>query len=292
MSVLLPLPLGGAYDYRVPEGMRLTPGDFVGVPLGAREAIGVVWDGAPGEVAEAKLKPVIERLEAPPLTAELRRFVDWVANYTLTPPGAVLKMAMSAPDALEAPRVSMAWALSEAGRAALADGTALTATRRRMLEAARDAPPLAAKELARLGGAGVGVVQGLERLGYLEKVPVAPRAAAAPPDWRHAGVMLSPEQSAAAESLAAAVRRAEFSVTLLDGVTGSGKTEVYFQAIAAALEQGRQALVLLPEIALGVQWHDRFIRRFGVRPAEWHSDLSQAERRHTWRAVAEGKIPV
>ncbi len=161
-----------------------------------------------------------------------------------------------------------------------------------MLEAARDAPPLAAKELARLGGVGVGVVQGLEKLGLLEKVPVAPRAVTELPDWRHGGVALSPEQSEAAESLAASVRRAEFSVTLLDGVTGSGKTEVYFQAISAALEQGRQALVMLPEIALGVQWLDRFVRRFGVKPAEWHSDLSQAERRHTWRAIAEGKVPV
>ncbi|HTZ76996.1 MAG TPA: primosomal protein N', partial [Stellaceae bacterium] len=291
VSVLLPLPLGGAYDYRVPDGMQLRPGDFVAVPLGAREAIGVVWDGAPGEVAEAKLKPVAEKLDAPPMTAELRRLIDWVAGYTLTPTGAVLKMAMSAPDALAPPRLATAWALSAAGRAAL-DGADLTATRRRMLEAARDAPPLAAKELARLGGAGVGVVQGLERLGYLEKVSVAPRASTELPDWRHPGVLLSPEQSDAANALVAAVERAEFSVTLLDGVTGSGKTEVYFQAIAAALAAGRQALVLLPEIALGVQWLDRFVRRFGGRPAEWHSDLSQAERRHTWRAVAEGKIPV
>src|SRR5216683_3300321 len=248
VSVLLPLPLGSAYDYRVPEGMNLTPGDFVAVPLGARETIGVVWDGAPGDVAESKLKPVAEKLDAPALSAELRRFVEWVANYTLTPPGAVLRMAMSAPDALEPPRQTLAWALSESGRGILGDGDAtLTAPRRRLLEAARDAPPLAAKELARLGGVGVGVVQGLEKLGFLEKVPVAPRAVTELPDWRHVGVALSPEQSDAAESLAASVRRAEFSVTLLDGVTGSGKTEVYFQAISAALESGRQALVLLPE---------------------------------------------
>ena len=294
VSVLLPLPLGGAYDYRVPDGMTLAPGDFVVVPLGTREIIGVAWEAEPGDVAETKLKPVVEKLDAPPLTAELRRFVEWMAQYTVTPLGAVLRMAMSVTDALKPPRPMLAWAISAAGRAALErqDAPELTPTRRRLLESARDAPPMPAKELARLGACGTGVVAGLERLGWLAKVAVSARLDAEPPDWRHHGPPLSPEQAEAADALVAAVRRAEFSVTLLDGVTGSGKTEVYFQAIAAALEAGRQALVLLPEIALGVQWLDRFARRFGVRPAEWHSDLTPAERRHTWRGVAEGRIPV
>ncbi len=294
VSVLLPLPLGGAYDYRLPEEMALTPGDFVVVPLGTREVIGVVWDSELGAVADTKLKPIVEKLDAPPLSAELRRLVEWVAHYTVTPLGAVLRMAMSVPDALEPPRPLLAWAISDGGRAALerADARELTPTRRRLLEAARDAPPMPAKELARLGGCGSGVVQALERLGWLEKVQVAARLDSEPPDWRHHGPLLSREQAEAADALSAAVERAEFSVTLLDGVTGSGKTEVYFQAIAAALEAGRQALVLLPEIALGVQFLDRFARRFGARPAEWHSDLTQAERRHTWRGIAEGRIPV
>src|SRR5438876_2526798 len=294
VSVLLPLPLGGAYDYRLPDDMDLSPGDFVVVPLGTREVIGVVWDAELGEVADAKLKPIAEKLDAPPLSAELRRFVEWVAHYTLTPLGAVLRMAMSVPDALSPPRPMLAWAMTAAGRHALERGDArdLTLMRRRVLEAARHAPPMAAKDLARLGACGTGVVAGLERLGWLEKVAVAPRSDPEPPDWRHRGPQLSSEQAEAAEALVASGRRADFSVTLIDGVTGSGKTEVYFQAIAAALETGRQALALLPEIALGVQWLDRFARRFGVRPAEWHSDLTPAERRHTWRGVAEGRIPV
>ncbi len=294
VSVLLPLPLGGAYDYRLPEEVTLAPGDFVVVPLGTREVIGVVWDAKLGDVADAKLKPVVEKLDAPPLSAELRRFVEWVAQYTLTPLGAVLRMAMSVPDALKPPRPTIGWMISAGGHEALARGDAreLTPTRRRLLEAARDAPPMPSKELARLGSCGTSVVAGLVRLGWLEKVEMAARLDSEPPDWRHRGPLLSPEQAEAADALVAAVKRAEFSVTLVDGVTGSGKTEVYFQAIAEALEAGRQALVLLPEIALGVQFLDRFARRFGVRPAEWHSDLSQAERRHTWRSVAEGRIPV
>ena len=294
VSVLLPLPLDGAYDYRVPAEMALAPGDFVAVPLGSRAAIGVVWDTPPGDVAETKLKPIREKLDAPPLPRELRRFVEWVASYTLTPPGAVLRMAMSVSEALEPPRLPLGWTISGAGRAMLTaeEQGALTLMRRRVLEIARDAPPLPAKELARLAGCGTGVVQGLERLGLLEKVPIAARAEPEAPDWRRDGLALSREQEAAAAALAEAVRAGDFSVTLLDGVTGSGKTEVYFQAVAAALEAGRQALVLLPEIALGVQWLDRFRRRFGVEPAQWHSDLSQAERRHTWRRVAEGRVPV
>jgi len=294
VSVLLPLPLAGTYDYQLPDDMTLAPGDFVVVPLGAREIIGVVWDTPPGDVAAEKLKPIVERLDAPPLGAELRRFIEWVAQYTVTPTGAVLRMAMSVTEALEPPRLSFGWAINAAGRAALADAEAhgLTAMRRRVLAAATDAPPLPAKELARLAGVGAGVVQGLERLGLVEKVPVAPRVDGKPPDWRRDGLALSREQAVAARALADAVAKGGFSVTLLDGVTGSGKTEVYFQAIAAALAAGRQALVLLPEIALGVQWLQRFERRFGTRPAEWHSDLTQAERRHTWRAVAEGRVSV
>ena len=145
-SVLLPLPLDGAYDYRVPDGMTLVPGDFVAVPLGSREIVGVVWDRPSSEVPPAKLKPVANRLDAPPLSAELRRFVEWVAHYTLAPPGAVLRMAMSVSEALEPARVALGSAISAAGRAALADqASTLSLMRRRVLEAAADAPPLAAK---------------------------------------------------------------------------------------------------------------------------------------------------
>src|SRR5690242_13564910 len=201
VSVLLPLPLGGAYDYRLPDDMDLSPGDFVVVPLGTREVIGVVWDAGLGEVADAKLKPIAEKLDAPPLCA-------------------VLRMAMSVPDALSPPRPILVRAMTAAGRHALERGDAreLTLTRRRVLEAARDALPMAAKDLARLGACGTGVVAGLERLGWLEKVAAAPRFDSAPPDWRHRGPQLSREQGEAAEALVAAVRQADFSVTLIDGV--------------------------------------------------------------------------
>ncbi|MDE2581673.1 MAG: primosomal protein N', partial [Rhodospirillales bacterium] len=132
----------------------------------------------------------------------------------------------------------------------------------------------------------------LAAAGLLVPVALADAAPFARPDPEHPGPPLSPAQAAAAAALREAVAARAFSVTLLDGVTGSGKTEVYLEAVAAAVRAGRQALVLLPEIALSSQWLERFAARFGVAPAVWHSDLSSRIRRVTWREVAAGRAPV
>ena len=292
VGVLLPLPLHGAYDYRVPREFNVARGDFVTVPLGRRKLPGVVWGAASGEVAAAKLKAIAERLPAPAMTEELRRLVDWVANYTLSPPGQVLRMAMSVPDALLSPRALIAYRPSAAGRKALGEDGTLTKARRRALEVLAEAPPAPAADLARRASCGTGVIRALAEAGLLEPVEIARRVAPAPPDFRHAGLPLSPAQEAVARELKALVAHGGFSVTLLDGVTGSGKTEVYFAAIAACLARNKQALVLLPEIALSAQFLARFAERFGTAPAQWHSELGQAQRRDTWRDVAEGKAPV
>ena len=286
VAVLLPLPLAGAYDYRLAAGMDAPPGSFVRVPLGKREIAGVVWGPGGGDVAAAKLKTVLDRLDAPPMTAALRAFVDWVAAYTLSPPGAVLRMAMSVPEALgpQPTRVAYAPGRREPQR--------MTAARARVLNEAAAGPPRAAAELARAAGVGPAVVRGLAAIGALEAVatPAFPRFLE--PDWRRPGLELSREQRAAANGLVTKVAEAAYDVALLDGVNGAGKTEVYFAAIARALKAGRQSLVLLPEIALGAQWLARFAERFGVEPAQWHSDLTAAQRRHAWRSVAAGEAKV
>jgi len=288
VRVLLPLPLAGAYDYAVPPGMNVAAGDFVSVPLGARRVAGVVWGQATDEVDAKKVKPIAARLAAPPMSDELRQLIDWVAAYTLSAPGAVLRMAMSVPEALEAERNLVGYGIGETGRAALADEAAkLSAPRRRVLTEASHAPGTAA-DLARRGACGAGVVKGLTRAGLLEPVELPRRAPLEPPDWRLPGPTLSSAQDVAATELLAKLGQG-FSTTFLDGVTGSGKTEVYFAAIGKTLEQGKQVLVLLPEIALSAQWLQRFAQRFGVAPAQWHSDLGHAERRDTWRAVASGE---
>ena len=289
IKVLLPLPLADAYDYRVPAEMHLVPGQFVVVPLGKRELVGVVWGAGTGEVPQAKLRDVIGVLPALPMADAMRRFVDWVSAYTLMPPGAVLRMAMSAPSALEAPKTELVYRVAEQP-----DDVALklTAARRRVLEQLKDGPAMPAAELAHLAGVGTSVVKTMASVGLLESVERVVRRSFPQPDGMRDGPTLSPAQKAAADGLVEKVKAHAFAAMLLDGVPGAGKTEVYFEAIAAALSAGRQVLVLLPEIALTAQWLRRFEDRFGAPPAPWHSGLTSLERRETWRAIAEGRVGV
>jgi primosomal protein N' (replication factor Y) len=296
VRVLLPLPLPEALDYLVPEGKSPELGSFVRVPLGQRSLVGVVWDGTGDGLAQERLKPIIETLGTPGLQPELRHLVERVAAYTMAPPGAVLRMTMSVPEALKPPQPRRVCTASPTGLTALTGAPTeirLTPARRRVLEILRDGPPMPVAEVAQLAACGSGVVRDLIAADLVEErfatsEPFEPPS----PDWRLSGPPLSPDQSMAAKRLVSGVQAGGFGATVLDGVTGSGKTETYFAALAAALAAGRQALVLLPEIALGAQWLERFRVRFGLLPAQWHSDMSAAERRDTWRAVAAGRARV
>jgi primosomal protein N' (replication factor Y) len=257
--------------------------------------IGVVWDGTPDPgLPASRLKDVIEALDVPPMTPSLRRFVEWVAAYTLSPPGAVLRMAMSVPAALDPPARQAGWTLAASAAVAAAEAVRMTPERRRVLALLAPGEVRSGAALAEAAGVSPGVVRGLADAGLL--VPaLLPRDAApfARPDPEHPGPPLAAgAQAEAARALREAVAAQRFGVMLLSGVTGSGKTEVYLDAVAECLRRGRQALVLLPEIALSAQWLERFERRFGVAPALWHSELTSRTRRETWRAVAEGKAPV
>jgi primosomal protein N' (replication factor Y) len=289
VPVMLPLPLAGAYDYAVPPAMEVAPGAVVTVPLGPRMLYGVVWHGAAdGTVPASKLRPITSVVPTPPLRATLLRFIDWVADYTLSATGEVLRMALPIPAATEAPRPRVGWRLAEAPP----EGVRITAERARVLAVLRDAPGLVwtGSDLARTAGVTPGVLRGMADAGLLVPAQMAwlhdapPRADAAAPS-------LTPAQHETAAALRAALGRG-FGVTLLDGVTGSGKTEVYLEAVAETIARGRQALVLLPEIALSAQVIDRFTARFGARPAVWHSEVAGTRRRATWRAVAEGRAPI
>jgi primosomal protein N' (replication factor Y) len=288
VPVLLPYPFPEPFDYAVPDELQLAPGDVVLVPLNRRETVGVVWDEGeqPSKaLPDAKLKPVMAQLDTPPMTAAMRRFVDWVAGYTLAPPGEVMAMALrvTAPTPLAA-----GWMRADPPE----EGVRLTPARGRVLAALAQAEPQAGSTLAQAAQVSQAVLHGMAQAGLIRRVPLAHAAPFARPDPGHPGPALSAAQAGAAAALRASVAAGAFSVTLLDGVTGSGKTEVYHEAVAECLRQGRQALVLLPEIALSSQWLERFAARFGVAPAVWHSDLSSRTRRITWRAVAEGAAPV
>ncbi len=286
VAVLLPLPLDETFDYVVPEPAWAEAGRFLRVPLGRREMAGVVWGEGRAGIEPSRLKPVSAMLDAPPMAEPLRRLVDWTAAYTLASRGTVLRMAMSVPAALEPPPLRMVY------RPGPEEPPRMTAGRQRVLAIARDGPPRSAAELARDAGVGAGVVRALAALGALEAEERPAAALVARPDTARAGPRLSAAQREAADGLAAAVRDGGFGVTVLDGVTGAGKTEVYLEAVAAALRAGRQAMVLLPEIALSTQCLARFRARFGVEPAVWHSELGPAQRRDTWRAVASGDAQV
>lgn len=286
VEVLLPVALERTYTYRVPFGDRLAPGDVVRVPLAGRSTIGVVWEGDGGLPAHSnRLRLVEERIGATPLRADMRRFVDWVAQWTLVPRGMIMRMALRAPEPPE-----------EHGRLAFRlagpPPRRSTPARSRVLEVL--AGGLAHEKRAILDAAGVsaGVIDGLVDEGTLVPVALPPAPVAESPDPAFAATALSEDQRLAATALVQAVVARRFSATLLEGVTGSGKTEVYFEAVAEAVAKGGQVLIMLPEIALTNQFMDRFAARFGVRPAEWHSGIGARKRARLWHAVAKGEVAV
>lgn len=287
VAVQLPLPLAGAYDYRVNEQISVADGDFVTVPLGPRLAQGVVWGPGRGDVAENKLKEIRNRLDVPPLPDVSRRFIDWASNYTLQAKGSVLKMAMSVREALDPPKPITSYVL-----ASNLPQIRITPARQRIIDLMTGGPPRTATDIAREAATSPGVVKGLFDAGALTKVSLVNDTNPPSPDPFREGPLLSEEQAEASRNLVSAVEAHAFSVSLLDGVPGSGKTEVYFEAVAQAVKQGGQVLVLLPEIALSAQWLERFQTRFGAPPSVWHSDLTMAQRRNTWRRVASGQAKV
>ncbi|HKQ94718.1 MAG TPA: primosomal protein N' [Aestuariivirgaceae bacterium] len=286
IHVLLPLALPGPYSYLLPEGLGAQPGSYVIAPLGSQELIGVVWPQSASAAPEGKLRPILEVIDEAPMPELHRQFIDWVAKYYLASPGMVLRMTLRVPAALGPMH----------GRTAFrASGTApakLTAQRRRVLDLLADGVPLSQRDLTELAGVGASVVKGLVREGVLEEVvlPAFPRFPEPDPDA--AGIALTAVQEEAARGLVARVAAGGHSVTALEGVTGSGKTEVYFEAMAKALAEGRQVLLLVPEIALTAQFIERVERRFGARPGEWHSDVRPRERERLWRGVASGQARI
>ena len=285
-EVLLPLALGQAYTYVIPDGMELTAGDFVEVPLGPRNYFACVWDVGQSFGTNMKLRALVRKLDAPPLSETHRKFIEWLAAYYLEPKGNVLRMVMRVPAALEDPRFQMAWVLGEAKPAKL------TPQRARVLEVAGQGFAMKTAELAQAAGVGASVVKALGVQGALKEVALPPHAKFTVPDLNAGAFKLNADQQSAAAVMRQTVASRSHKVVLLDGVTGSGKTEVYFEAMATALASGKQVLLLLPEIALTAPFLARVERRFGCAPAQWHSDLKPRERERVWRGVASGEAKI
>ncbi|MEM7569136.1 MAG: primosomal protein N' [Pseudomonadota bacterium] len=289
LPVLTPAVQLGVLEYLAPDDPP-PPGSFVKVPLGPRTVIGVVWDSEglqPKPVPADKLRPIKEVLDAPRLPVETLRFAEWVAGYYLAAPSAVLKMSMSVKEALEGSPTTSVYAPPDK----VPPHVRLTPQRQAILKYARIQPWRSAGALAADAGVSAGVVQGLANAGGLVSRQVSVDAPYPPPDLEQMAVTLSAAQQHAADALWAAAE--EGKPLVLDGVTGSGKTEVYFDFLTRQLKaKGGQALVLVPEIALTTQWLSRFKARFGAEPVLWHSGLGVAERRRAWHAIVTGQAKV
>jgi len=284
VAVLTTQPLGKALDYKAPEGGCFL-GAFVEVPLGPRKVLGVVWGPGQGDFDISKVRHVIRVLDAAPMRSEMREFLSRAAAYTLTPMPAMLRLATRAPGLGDPPSMRKIY------RRGTGTPPRMTDARTRVLETLEEYGDLAftLKELAEMAGVTPSVVKGLAQCGAVFEED-SPRDLPFPRlDPALPGKQLTEDQAKGAEMLADAVRSETYGTTLLRGVTGSGKTEVYLEAVAAALHAGRQALVLLPEIALTEQFLHRVEERFGAKPAEWHSGATMTERRRIWRMVGQGK---
>jgi primosomal protein N' (replication factor Y) len=278
----------GPLDYRAPAGREVEPGSIVLAPLGPRQMTGVAWEPErleTEEVGDNRLRPLLAVYDLPPLKAPLRRLIEWTADYYLAPIPSVLRMALASASALDGARTITEY------RATGFVPERLTPQRAQALERIEDRQGLV-RELALAADVSDGVIRGLVKAGAIEAVEVSIDDPYPRPDPDHDPPRLEAAQKAAARQFVLAVQQAEFAPFLLDGVTGSGKTEVYFEAVAESLRMGRQTLVLLPEIALTEPFLKRFRARFGCEPVAWHSGLRQSQRRRAWRAIASGEAKV
>ncbi|KIC21971.1 primosomal protein N' [Leisingera sp. ANG-Vp] len=283
VGVLTTQPLDRLLDYRAPEGGCFI-GAYVEVPLGPRKVLGVVWGAGAGGFDSAKLRSVIRVLDVAPMRGEMRQFLGKAADYTLTSMPAMLRLATRAPGLSDPPSMRKILRRGEGVPDRMTDA------RTRVLEVLEQYGGLAftPRELADMADVTPSVVKGLVKQGALREEE-APRDLPYPHlDPELPGKELTEDQAGAAAVLAEAVHSGKYGTTLLKGVTGSGKTEVYLEAVAACLHAGRQALVLLPEIALTAEFLTRVEARFGAKPAEWHSGATMTERRRVWKMVGQG----
>jgi primosomal protein N' (replication factor Y) len=282
-DVLLPQRIDQPYTYVIPEGMAVGEGAYVVVPVRNSLVTGVVWALHDKPLtAISKIKAISRVYDIPPMPKPLCGLIDWVASYTMASKGNVLKMAMGVPEVFEH------MAEREGLRVAL-QGHKLSDKRQLVVDVVSKAEqPLTVAEAAFAADVSTSTVRAMIKDGILIVVPIPAEGLG----WTYRHIALSHEQKIAADQICEAVKAKAYKAFLLDGITGSGKTEVYFEAIAQALASGRQALIMLPEIALSSQSIQRFSDRFGAAPVVWHSDITVAQKRKAWRQILSGEAKV
>ncbi|MDU8928670.1 primosomal protein N' [Alisedimentitalea sp. MJ-SS2] len=276
-------PLDRLLDYKAPAG-GCHVGAFVEVPLGPRKVIGVVWGPGKGDYDRSKIRSVIRVLDVAPMREEMQGFLERAAAYTLTPMSAMLRLATRAPGLSDPPSMRKVY------RPGAGEPDRMTDARARVMAALAEYGGLSftLKELSQAAGVTPSVVKGLVKQGVVREEDT-PRDVPFPYlDVDFGGKDLTGDQAGAVATLNVGISAGTYGTTLLRGVTGSGKTEVYLEAVAESLRQKRQALVLLPEIALTAEFMTRVEARFGAKPAEWHSGVTMTERRRAWKMVGQG----
>jgi len=285
-QVLVTQPVDKSYDYLVPENMGIEVGDYVLVPLGPRQVTGVVWNKNNGSGIESKkMKTVLHKYDLPPMEKKVREFIDWVARYNMIERGHVLKMAMPIKEALDETKPAIAYRLADTGFSG-------NEKQNRVRDLMIDGKARRLSEIVETANVTSAVIKTLEKNNILKTVELRPASPCNHPDFDHGQKRLTEIQYEIAKSLVSRIQFGGYEAFLLDGVTGSGKTETYFEAVSAALKKEKQVVILLPEIALSNAFIDRFKERFGCSPALWHSSVTPAQRRVTWRGVALGETRV
>jgi len=283
IGVLTAQPLDRMLDYRAPEGGCFL-GAFVEVPLGPRKVLGVVWGPGEGGYDLAKVRSIIRVLDAAPMADEMQMFLQKAADYTLTPMNGMLRLATRAPGLGDPPSMRKVYRIGYSAPSRVTDA------RSRVLEVleGQGDQSFTLKELSDEAGVTASVIKGLVKQGAVDEVDTPRDTPYRRLDPALASKELTGDQASCAAALDTAIQTGAYGTTLLRGVTGSGKTEVYLEAVASTLRKGRQALVLLPEIALTAEFLTRVQARFGAKPAEWHSGVTMTERRRCWKMVGEG----
>lgn len=282
-QILLPMPFNEAFDYQVPNGMLLQKGDFVEVPLGAQKRAGVVWGFEPPKTQIDKVKPINRKLEIPPLSSDLISFIEWVARYHVTYIGNILAQVLRPQEILQDGPFRNEIIMGEG------DFDRLTASREKLLNFVKtQSQSLARQELAAQSGASVSIISQAIKAGVLKEVKTETDAPFPEPNTQFHSE-LNDAQAAAVHAIISETRPC-----LLDGITGSGKTEVYLETIARLIENDEKAqiLILLPEIALTQAIIARIETHFGARPIEWHNEISIAAKRRAWRQINRGNARI
>lgn len=290
VSVLLPIPSGRLYSYRVPPDIDISIGDFVRVPVASRKLVGIVWrtaDAPPDDIPLSKLRTILEKLDISPLDSITCEFIEWVSNYTLAPMGMVLRMVLSSPSLLQPAKTTMGVRFTGLSP------SRSTKSRESVMRLSSPDKVWKISDLSRTAGVSSSVIKGLVKSEVLESAPLPSRSLVSlAGDIPPSPDTFTSEQQIAVDELCRLVSANEFSTILLDGITGSGKTEVYFEAIASCLVSGKQVLILLPEIALTSSFLSRFESRFGFPAISWHSSTSASRRGSIWRGIRSGNIQV